>query len=237
MKSQRGCVTPLRHIRIISVLSAAFPFPLAKPGATPRTFGISLILPALFPLFSTLRPRLTSRSSGPNLHGLVSSLVFVISRLRSASSRRLGRLASFVRPRSPFSFCLLVWSGFGKRIALLRPNGITDHFSFFGSSGIGLSLTHQQSAHGFLPSSRSLQLLGLHSHAITPVFSFGARRHEPSLSLKQAQIQARRVFGWPMLGARPNLALNSDPACIAFRSLSAVRYPGSAQCLGAGGAG
>jgi len=35
----------------------------------------------------------------------------------------------------------------------------------------------------------------------------------------------------------PNPPLNSDPACIAFRSLSAFRYPGSAQSLGAGGAG
>src|SRR5512133_185187 len=35
----------------------------------------------------------------------------------------------------------------------------------------------------------------------------------------------------------PNPALNSDPACIAFRSLSASRFLGSAQRLGAGGAG
>ena len=35
----------------------------------------------------------------------------------------------------------------------------------------------------------------------------------------------------------PKLAFNTDPACIAFRSLSAFRYPGSAQRLGAGGAG
>jgi len=35
----------------------------------------------------------------------------------------------------------------------------------------------------------------------------------------------------------PNLSLNSDPACTAFRSLSASRYLGSAQRLGAGGAG
>jgi len=35
----------------------------------------------------------------------------------------------------------------------------------------------------------------------------------------------------------PNLSLNSDPACIAFRSLSTSRFLGSAQCLGAGGAG
>jgi hypothetical protein len=35
----------------------------------------------------------------------------------------------------------------------------------------------------------------------------------------------------------PNPPLNSDPACIAFRSLSASRFLGSAQRLGAGGAG
>jgi len=35
----------------------------------------------------------------------------------------------------------------------------------------------------------------------------------------------------------PNPQLNSDPACIASRSLSTSRYLGSAQCLGAGGAG
>ncbi len=35
----------------------------------------------------------------------------------------------------------------------------------------------------------------------------------------------------------PNLSLNSDPACIAFRSFSSFRFLGSAQRLGAGGAG
>ena len=161
----------------------------------------------------------------------------MLSRLRSSSRCRRCRLATFVRPRSPFSFCLLVWSGFGKRIALLRPNGITDHFSFFGSSGIGLSLTHQPSAHGFLPSSRSLQHLCLQSHAITPVLSLWGRWHELPLSLKQAQTQARRALGAPMRRARPNLALNSDPACIACRSLSTPRFLGSVHRLGAGGAG
>ena len=32
----------------------------------------------------------------------------------------------------------------------------------------------------------------------------------------------------------PNLSLKSDPACIAFGSLSTSRYPGSARRLGAG---
>jgi hypothetical protein len=32
----------------------------------------------------------------------------------------------------------------------------------------------------------------------------------------------------------PNLSLKSDPACIAFRSLSSFRYHGSAHRLGAG---
>ena len=35
----------------------------------------------------------------------------------------------------------------------------------------------------------------------------------------------------------PNLPLNSDPACIAFRSISTSRYLGFVQRLGAGGAG
>jgi hypothetical protein len=35
----------------------------------------------------------------------------------------------------------------------------------------------------------------------------------------------------------PNLSLNSDPACIAFRSLSTFCFLGSAQRLGAGGSG
>ena len=102
---------------------------------------------------------------------------------------------------------------------------------------MALLLALQQSAHGFLPSSWSIELLGLHFHAITPVVSLWGRRHDFSLPLKQAQIPARRVLGSPMLWARPNLALKSDPACIAFRSLSAFRYPGFAQRLGAGGAG
>ena len=36
---------------------------------------------------------------------------------------------------------------------------------------------------------------------------------------------------------QPNLSLNSDPACIVFRSLSTFRYLGSAHRLGAGVAG
>jgi hypothetical protein len=35
----------------------------------------------------------------------------------------------------------------------------------------------------------------------------------------------------------PNPPLNSDPACTAFRSFSSSRFLGSAQRLGAGGAG
>jgi len=37
-----------------------------------------------------------------------------------------------------------------------------------------------------------------------------------------------------MAGDRPNPPLKSDPACIAFHSLSTSRYPGSARRLGAG---
>ena len=36
---------------------------------------------------------------------------------------------------------------------------------------------------------------------------------------------------------QPNPALHSDPACIAFRSLSSFRFLGFVQRLGAGGAG
>src|ERR1035438_7650817 len=39
--------------------------------------------------------------------------------------------------------------------------------------------------------------------------------------------------GLKFLGV-PNPPLKSDPACIAFRSLSTSRYPGSARRLGAG---
>jgi len=39
-----------------------------------------------------------------------------------------------------------------------------------------------------------------------------------------------------MISAWPNPPLNSDPACIVFRSLSSFRFLGSAQRLGAGGA-
>src|ERR1035438_891112 len=99
---------------------------------------------------------------------------------------------------------------------------------------MALLLPHQQSAHGFLPSSRSLQLPVLHLHAITPASFLWGRQHGFPLPLKQAQIQARRVLGASMLWARPNLALKSDPACIAFRSLSSFRYLGSAHRLGAG---
>jgi hypothetical protein len=38
------------------------------------------------------------------------------------------------------------------------------------------------------------------------------------------------------VNTRPNPPLKSDPACIAFRPLSAFRYLGFAQRLGAGGA-
>jgi len=97
-------------------------------------------------------------------------------------------------------------------------------FSAFSFSGIGLSLTHQPSAHGFLPSSRSIQLLNPHSHAITPVFSFWARRHEQSLSHKQAHIQARRVLERLLLWARPNRWFNSDPTCTIWFHISSFGF-------------
>src|ERR1035438_5933809 len=58
---------------------------------------------------------------------------------------------------------------------------------------MALLLAHQQSAHGFLPSSRSLQRFGPHFYAITPVVSLWGRQHESSLQFKQAQIQ-RAVY-------------------------------------------
>jgi len=130
------------------------------------------------------------------------------------ASAQAGPVSFFVRPRSPFSVCLLGERG----VRLVRSfvplfMAKPRQFSAFSFSGIGLSLTHQPSAHGFLPSSRSIQLLNPHSHAITPVFSFWARRHERSLSHKQAQIQARRVLGRLLLWARPNRWFNSDPTC------------------------
>ena len=99
---------------------------------------------------------------------------------------------------------------------------------------MALLLAQHHSAHGFLPLSRSIQRFILHLHAITPVVSLWGRQHEFQLPLKQARIQARRLLGEPMLSARPNLALKSDPTCIAFRSLSTFRYLGSAHRLGAG---
>ena len=41
----------------------------------------------------------------------------------------------------------------------------------------------------------------------------------------------------PSLRIAPNLSLNSDPACIAFRSFSCFRFLGFAHHLGAGVAG
>jgi len=102
---------------------------------------------------------------------------------------------------------------------------------------MALLLTLHQSAHGFLPSLWPLQHLLSLFHATTPSLSLWGRRHEFPLSLKQDQIQSRRALGASMLRARPNLQLNSDPACIAFRSLSTFRYLSFAHRLGAGGAG
>ena len=47
-------------------------------------------------------------------------------------------------------------------------------------------------------------------------------------------VQARKL---KQPSSRPNPALHSDPACIAFRSLSSFRFLGFVQRLGAGGAG
>ena len=92
---------------------------------------------------------------------------------------------------------------------------------------MALLLAHQPAAHGFLPSSRSIQRLFLHFHAITPTFSFWGQQHGFLLSLKQAQTPARRVLGRPMLWARPNLALN--PARFARSDPGASAWPGLAS--------
>jgi hypothetical protein len=125
----------------------------------------------------------------------------LLPRLRSTRRRRQGRLTSSVRPRSPFSFCLLGERGV-RRVQLLvhRFRAKPHQFSVFGFSRIGLSLSHQPSAHGFLPSSRSLQHLFLHSHAITPVFSFGlvgmnSRSHSRRLKSKRAARSGCQCLG------------------------------------------
>ena len=61
--SQRRFVTPLRHVRIVSPYSAAFPFSSDKSGATLRTFGHPTSLPTRCPHLPRLRSRLTFRST------------------------------------------------------------------------------------------------------------------------------------------------------------------------------
>ncbi|GLH73711.1 hypothetical protein GETHLI_22130 [Geothrix limicola] len=58
----------------------------------------------------------------------------------------------------------------------------------------------------------------------------------PKLSFKHWNGPIRRYNPKMNSEARSNLSLKSDPACIAFRSLSIFRYLGSVRRLGAGGA-
>jgi len=73
--------------------------------------------------------------------------------------------------------------------------------------------------------------------APTPVLFLWARWHDfsfPHIRLQNSAFRCSSVF---QRSGAPNRALHSDPACIAFRSLSATRFLGFAQRLGAGGAG
>ena len=64
----------------------------------------------------------------------------------------------------------------------------------------------------------------------------GAGRPKKSTSLVVAQAKAS-LPALAKVEITPNPPLNSDPACIAFRSLSTSRYLGFVQRFGAGGAG
>ena len=61
------------------------------------------------------------------------------------------------------------------------------------------------------------------------LLSMWVERQKPQLVYARHKVMKLRP------GA-PNLSLKSDPACIAFRSLSAFRYLGFVLRLGAGGA-
>ena len=69
------------------------------------------------------------------------------------------------------------------------------------------------------------------------VFPFGLA--EPGFHSRTLTCETQRAAcpgGLPCFGGS-NHSLNSDPAFIVFRSLSSFRFLGSAQRLGAGGAG
>ena len=74
------------------------------------------------------------------------------------------------------------------------------------------------------------------------LFAFGlgnmnSRSHTIAITAIRAKIQHGAYSGGIIWVGGPNPPLNSDPACIAFRSLSCFRYLGFVQRLGAGVAG
>jgi hypothetical protein len=73
-------------------------------------------------------------------------------------------------------------------------------------------------------------------------FAFGlvrsnVRPHSVGSSFARSKPECPDNSGRLQFHGVPNLSLNSDPACIAFRSLSTSSYLGSAHRLGAGGSG
>ena len=93
-----------------------------------------------------------------------------------------------------------------------------------------------------IPWSRCHHGAGLHQFfyalgAPTPGLSLWARQLGSPLSNLRPRNQACRVLGGFKLVGVPNPPLNSDPACIVFRSFFSSRYLGSAHRLGAGAAG
>ena len=71
------------------------------------------------------------------------------------------------------------------------------------------------------------------------VFAFGlvrmkAHSHTVGISFARSQPNPLGSSSGPQFLGVPNPPLKSDPACIAFRSLSTFRYPGFVHRLGAG---
>ncbi len=122
---------------------------------------------------------------------------------------------------------------FTKAISVFFGRGIGD-----GAMGLvsryGGSRTHPNKRQLFAisdPSKQTLELIGL-----SVWNSYLAHR----ISLHLARLLVKRSLEAMKCcddSPRPNPPLNSDPACIALRSLSTSCFLGSAQRLGAGGAG
>jgi len=77
---------------------------------------------------------------------------------------------------------------------------------------------------------RSISPLG----AVTQKSSFGLGSMVSRSRTSAPESKRAALSGGQSLFSGSNLSLKSDPACIAFRSLSAFRYLGSAHRLGAG---